>query len=110
MELSRNINNTFIGNSFFDNNEILKEKENTDILSINVKVSEKESLVFKIRRYDEMFKTVKIFCEINHLDTKFIRPFILYIIKALNGIYGVYNLTLKDEEIEFLNEYREEEE
>jgi len=110
MELSRNINNTFIGNSFFDNNEILKEKENTDILSINVKVSEKESLVFKIRRYDDMFKTVKIFCEINHLDTKFIRPFILYIIKALNGIYGVYNLTLKEEEIEFLNECREEEE
>ena len=110
MELTRNINNTFIGNSFFENNEMLKEKENTDILSINVKVSEKESLVFKIRRYDDMFKTVKIFCEINHLDTKFIRPFILYIIKALNGIYGVYNLTLKDEEIEFLNEYREEEE
>jgi hypothetical protein len=103
------INNTFIGNSFFENNEIFKEKENTDILSINVKVSENESLVFKIRRYDDMFKTVKIFCEINHLDIKFIRPFILYIIKALNGIYGLYNLTLNDEEIEFLKEFREKE-
>ena len=109
IELTRNINNTFIGNSFFENNEIFKEKENTDILSINVKVSENESLVFKIRRYDDMFKTVKIFCEINHLDIKFIRPFILYIIKALNGIYGLYNLTLNDEEIEFLKEFREKE-
>ena len=109
IELTRNINNTFIGNSFFENNENFKEKENTDILSINVKVSENESLVFKIRRYDDMFKTVKIFCEINHLDIKFIRPFILYIIKALNGIYGLYNLTLNDEEIEFLKEFREKE-
>lgn len=49
-----------------------------------------------------MFKTVKIFCEINKLDTKLIRPLIMYIIKALNSIYGIYNLNLKPEEIIFL--------
>lgn len=88
-----------ISNSIFENE---KERENTDILEINVKISEKKSLIFKIRRYDDMFKTVKIFCEINKLDTKLIRPLIMYIIKALNSIYGIYNLNLKTEEINFL--------
>jgi hypothetical protein len=88
-----------ISNSIFENE---KEKENTDILEINVKISQKKSLIFKIRRYDDMFKTVKIFCEINKLDTKLIRPLIIYIIKALNSIYGIYNLNLKPEEIIFL--------
>ena len=46
--LKTQINN----NSLFE-----KDKENTDIL-----------LTFKIRRYDDTFKTVKIFCEINKLD------------------------------------------
>ena len=83
-----------------------KEKENTDILAIHVKISEKETLVFKIRRYDDMFKTVKIFCEINKLDIKLIRPLIIYIIKALNSIYGIYNLKLKSDEIEYLKEIK----
>ena len=55
-----------------------------------------------------MFRTVKIFCEINKLDTKLIRPLIIYIIKALNSIYGVYNLTLKKDEIEFLKKLKRE--
>ena len=83
-----------------------KEKENTDILAIHVKISQKETLVFKIRRYDDMFKTVKIFCEINKLDIKLIRPLIIYIIKALNSIYGIYNLKLKSDEIEYLKEIK----
>ena len=84
-----------------------KEKENTDILEINVKISDNNNLVFKIRRYDDMFKTVKIFCEINKLDTKLIRPIILYIIKALNSIYGIFNLNLKSDEINFLKNIQE---
>ena len=53
-----------------------------------------------------MFKTVKIFCEINNLDIKLIRPLIIYIIKALNSIYGIYNLKLRQDEIEFLKELK----
>ena len=83
-----------------------KEKENTDILAIHVKISQKETLVFKIRRYDDMFKTVKIFCEINKLDIKLIRPLIIYIIKALNCIYGIYNLKLKNDEIQYLKDIK----
>ena len=95
---------TQMSGSFIENE---KERENTDILEINVKISAKNSLVFKIRRYDDMFKTVKIFCEINKLDTKLIRPLIIYVIKALNAIYGIYNLSLKSEEIRLLKDIKE---
>ena len=54
-----------------------------------------------------MFKTVKIFCEINKLDIKLMRPFIIYIIKALNSIYGIYNMKLKNNEIEFLKNLKD---
>ena len=111
LELNKCILKTQINN----NNLFEKDKENTDILEINVKISDSETLTFKIRRYDDMFKTVKMFCEINKLDIKLIRPFIIYIIKALNSIYGIYNLSLKNDEIQFLkdiknNFYSQEEE
>ena len=104
MELNQCILKTKINN----NNLFEKDKENTDILEINVKVSQTETLTFKIRRYDDMFRTVKMFCEINKLDIKLIRPLIMYIIKALNSIYGIYNLLLKKDEIEFLKEIKKE--
>lgn len=91
-----NLSNINIGNSYYD-------RENSYILTINIKVSNDETLSFNIRRYDNIFKTVKIFCEINNLDAKYIRPFILYIIKALNRIYGIVNLNLTKDEILFLN-------
>ena len=124
LNLNKNINNVFIGNSYYDtNNNTLsnciinnsmefynkKEKENTDILCINIKINNNELLVFKIRRYDDMFKTVKIFCEINKLDTKYIKPLIIYIIRALNSIYGIYNLSLNENEIKFIEDLRERE-
>ena len=102
LELNKCILKTQINN----NNLFEKDKENTDILEINVKISEAQILTFKIRRYDDMFKTVKIFCEINKLDIKLIRPFIIYIIRALNSIYGIYNLNLKNDEIEFLKDIK----
>ena len=124
LNLNKNINNVFIGNSYYDNNNNTlsnciinnsmefynkKEKENTDILCINIKINNNELLVFKIRRYDDMFKTVKIFCEINKLDTKYIKPLIIYIIRALNSIYGIYNLSLNENEIKFIEDLRERE-
>jgi hypothetical protein len=109
-ELNKCILKTQINN----NNLFEKDKENTDILEINVKITDNETLTFKIRRYDDMFKTVKIFCEINKLDIKLMRPFIIYIIKALNSIYGIYNINLRSDEIQLLkdiktNFYNEEE-
>ena len=79
-----------------------KDKENTDVLCVNLKISASETLVFKIRRYDDMFKTVKMFCEINNLDTSYIRPLITYVIKTMNMIYGIMNMKLTNNEISYL--------
>ena len=103
LELNKCILKTQINN----NNLFEKDKENTDILEIYVKISKTETLTFKIRRYDDMFKTVKMFCEINKLDIKLIRPFIVYIIRALNSIYGIYNLNLKSDEIQFIKDIKD---
>ena len=48
-----------------------------------------------------------MFCEINKLDIKLIRPFIVYIIRALNSIYGIYNLNLKSDEIQFIKDIKD---
>lgn len=93
-----NLSNIYIGNGYFE-----KEKENTAILTINIKVSNEGTLVLKIKRNDDIFKTVRIFCENNQLDEKYKRPLILYIIKVLNRIYGIVNLNLTIDKIEFLN-------
>ena len=42
------------------------------------------------------------------MDIKLIRPFIIYIIKALNSIFGIYNLKLKEDEIQFLKDIKNE--
>ena len=91
-----------LNNIQIENNQN-KLKENTEILSVNMKINPETTLVFKIRKYDDMFKTVKIFCEINKLENRYIKPIILYIIKALNSIYGMYNLKLHDNEVKELN-------
>ena len=80
-----------------------KDKENTAVLCVSLKISAKENLVFKIRRYDDMFKTVQMFCEINNLETSFIRPLIIYVIKTMNMIYGVMNMKLTEDDISYLH-------
>lgn len=65
--------------------------ENTEILNVNVKISKDKSAVFKLRRFDDLFLTVKLFCEINSIDEKFIKPIIIKALCALNNIYQVIN-------------------
>ena len=65
--------------------------ENTEILNVNVKISKDKSAVFKLRRFDDLFLTVKLFCEINSIDEKFMKPIIIKALSALNNIYQVIN-------------------
>ena len=65
--------------------------ENTEILNVNVKISEDKIAVFKLRRFDDLFLTVKLFCEINSIDEKFMKPIIIKALCALNNIYQVIN-------------------
>ena len=65
--------------------------ENTEILNINVKISKNKSAIFKLRRFDDLFLTVKLFCEIHLIDEKFMKLIIIMSLCALNNIYQVFN-------------------
>ena len=81
--------------------------ENIVVLDINVKISDNKSINFKLRKFDDMVQLVKETCEKNDLSEDYVNFFVYTIIKALNSIYGIYNLPLKKEEIEFLQNLKD---
>lgn len=72
--------------------------DNTEILSVNIKINTNEILIFKLNRFDDLFHTVKLFCEINKLNDKFIKPLILRSLQALNQVYQVMNYSFSSED------------
>ena len=76
--------------------------ENTEILKVNVKISKNKTTIFKLRRFDDLFLTVKLFCEINAIDEKFMKPIIIKALCALNNIYQVINTKLDSKNIKRL--------
>ena len=91
------------GDSLSKNGSITpKQNENITILDIGDKISENKVINFKLRKYDDMFQVVKKTCKENELNENYQNFFVYTIIKALNSIYGIYNLSLKKEEISFL--------
>ena len=91
------------GDSLSKNGNITqKQNENITILDIGVKISENKVINFKLRKNDDMFEVVKRTCKENELNENYQNFFVYTIIKALNSIYGIYNLSLNKEEISFL--------
>ena len=91
------------GDSLSKNGNITqKQDENITILDIGVKISENKVINFKLRKYDDMFQVVKKTCKENELNENYQNFFVYTIIKALNSIYGIYNLSINKEEISFL--------
>lgn len=80
--------------------------ENTVILEINVKIHKNKILYFKLRRFDDMFLVIKDICVKNQLNEYFTNFLVYTIIKALNSIYGIYNIKLKEDEIKFLKDLK----
>ena len=78
------------------------KKENTCILEISLKLTKDKSYNFKLNRFDDLFETVQIFFQINDLNSKLYIPIIINIIKALNSIYGIFNIKLTQKEIDEL--------
>ena len=81
--------------------------ENTVILNVNVKISKDKTAVFRLKRYDDLFLTIKIFCEINSIDEKLMKPLIIKSLTTLNTIYQVMNSKLDNEQINILKEIKE---
>ena len=83
-----------------------EENENITILEINVNIKGKK-ILFKLRKFDDMFEVSKTACKDNKINENYVNFFVYNIIKALNSIYGIYNLCLKEEEIKFLQNLKE---
>ena len=82
------------------------ESENTEILNVNVKISKDKKAVFKLKRFDDVFETIKLFCEIYSLDEKLIKPLIIKSLSTLNTIYQIMNSKLDKEQINLLKYIR----
>ena len=76
--------------------------ENTEILQVNVKIAKDKNVMFKLRRFDDLFLTVKLFCEINSIEEKLIKPIIIKALCTLNSIYQIYNTQLDSQNIKIL--------
>ena len=108
---SQDKNNEVKVNDNKNNNKIEEyqgnpEFENIEILKVNVKISKDKNVVFKLKRYDDLFETIKIFCEINSIDEKLIKPLIIKSLCTLNTIYQVVNSKLENQQIELLKEIK----
>ena len=107
--INLNVNKKTSNNNKFNkfniqcNNKLIQYQnpifENTEILSVNVKISKDKIVVFKLRRYDDLFNTIKLFCEINNIREDLIKPIIIKSLEALNNIYKIYNLHLNQNDI-----------
>ena len=60
-------------------------------MKIKVKIQKDKYAVFKLRRFDDLFVIVKLFCEINLIEEKLIKPIITIVLCGLNSIYQIYN-------------------
>ena len=71
--------------------EVNPEFENTEILRVEVKLTKDKIVICKLKRYDDVFETIKIFCEINSIDENLIKPLIMKSLRTLNTIYQIMN-------------------
>ena len=105
MKTSNNLYNKYnlINYSQEDNN---KNMENTLILSANIKLEGNEVKTLDIYRYDDIYNTIKTYCESNKLAGKFIKPLVMKVTDTLSNIYKVYNVSLDKKEelyIKYIN-------
>jgi hypothetical protein len=71
-------------------------------LQVNVKITKDKNVIFKLRRFDDLFLTVKLFCEINSIEEKLMKPIITKALCTLNSIYQIYNTQLDSKNINIL--------
>ena len=91
-----------------NNNNINKSiTENTEILSVKIKISNHQIAEFKLRRFDNLFNTIKLFCEIHNIKETLIKPIVIKTLEALNNVYKIYNLPLSQNDIMDLNNIKE---
>ena len=82
--------------------------ENIEVLRVNVKLEGGKNAVFRLKRYDDVFETIKLFCEINSVDEKLIKPLIIKSLSTLNTIYQIMNSKVNEEQIEIMKKIQKD--
>ena len=107
-DVSSNDDKNLIKNEEIDNKHKTNPAfENTVILCVKVKISENNTAIFKLKRFDDIFLTIQYFIEINNLDEKYIKPLIIKSLCAINTIYKVMNCEIDKKNLEVLKQVKE---
>lgn len=88
--------------------EVNPKFENTEILRVCVKIAKNKNAIFRLKRYDDVFETIKIFCEINSINEKLIKPLIIKSLSTMNTIYQIMNSKLNNEQIQIMSKIQKE--
>ena len=76
--------------------------ENTVVLILKVKITPNYTAVFKVRKFDDLYVTAKIFCDIHNLGDRMVKPLIIKALYAMNTVYKIYNSNLNNENVFYL--------
>jgi hypothetical protein len=74
----KNVNDSILNNKQDKIDYIgTQEFENIEVLGVKVKLTTNKKVWFRLKRYDDVFETIKVFCEINKIDDSLIKPLII---------------------------------
>lgn len=78
-------------------------QENTIILSLKLKLEKDKYIFFNLRKYDDLFETLKNFVELNNIKKELIKPLSEKIVESLNKISSLLNNKISIYDREYLN-------
>ena len=90
-------------NKGIKNNTPVHIIENTVVLVLQVKITSNYTAVFKVRKFDDLYVTAKIFCDIHNLGDHMVKPLIIKALYAMNAVYKIYNSTLNNDNVVYLS-------
>ena len=62
-------------------------------------LSDNQTVMFKLKRFDDLFLTIKLFWEINSIEEKLINPIIIKSLLSIYTNYQIYNCEISSKNI-----------
>ena len=69
----------------------MDEFENTIILTLKLKIKKDEYINFNLRRYDDLFESLKEFVHLNKIKEDLLKPMVIKVFEILNKIFYLLN-------------------